>query len=274
MTPITRKSLLYKTAVEYGDYTINHIEGCAHGCRYPCYAMNMAKRFGRIKTYSDWCRPKLVVNALDLLKEELPQLKHKIKSVHLCFMSDPFMKGFPEVQRLTMKIIKLLNDNGIMVTTLTKAKYPLNLLDFAPDSRNEFGITLVSLDSNYKKRFEPFADKGFIRVRSLEKLHRAGARTWVSMEPYPTPNIISQEIGELLENIAFVDRIVFGRLNYNTFSTSYLNHRGFYNELAIQVMEFCQKNGIECHIKKGTLTGFSNRFPAEIHSLKPRCATV
>lgn len=30
--------MLYKTGVEYGDYTMNHVQGCAHGCLYPCYA--------------------------------------------------------------------------------------------------------------------------------------------------------------------------------------------------------------------------------------------
>ena len=30
---ITRKSLLYKTGVEYGGHTINHVGGCAHGER-------------------------------------------------------------------------------------------------------------------------------------------------------------------------------------------------------------------------------------------------
>ena len=32
---ITRKSLLYKTGVEYGNWTINHVEGCMHGCKFP-----------------------------------------------------------------------------------------------------------------------------------------------------------------------------------------------------------------------------------------------
>ena len=41
---IQRRSLLYRTGVEYGDYTINHVLGCAHGCRYPCYAMQLSKR--------------------------------------------------------------------------------------------------------------------------------------------------------------------------------------------------------------------------------------
>ena len=64
MKTIKRKSMLYKTGVEYGDYTLNHVQGCAHGCKYPCYAMQMAKRFGKVKTYEDWCEPKLVENTL------------------------------------------------------------------------------------------------------------------------------------------------------------------------------------------------------------------
>ena len=63
--------MLYKTGVEYGDYTINHVQGCAHGCKFPCYAMMMAKRFGKAKTYEEWCEPKLVSNALEILDEEI-----------------------------------------------------------------------------------------------------------------------------------------------------------------------------------------------------------
>ena len=29
---IQRKTLIYKTEVEYGDYTMNHVLGCSHGC--------------------------------------------------------------------------------------------------------------------------------------------------------------------------------------------------------------------------------------------------
>jgi DNA repair photolyase len=27
-----RKSMLYKTAEEYGNYTMNHVLGCSYGC--------------------------------------------------------------------------------------------------------------------------------------------------------------------------------------------------------------------------------------------------
>ena len=51
MKTIKRKTMLYQTGVEYGDYTMNHVQGCAHGCKYPCYAFLMKKRFGQIKDY-------------------------------------------------------------------------------------------------------------------------------------------------------------------------------------------------------------------------------
>ena len=88
---IQRKTLIYKTEVEYGDYTMNHVLGCSHGCHYPCYAFLQKKRFGDVKSYEDWCEPAIVENTLDLLKEELPRYKDKIQMLHLCFTTDPFM---------------------------------------------------------------------------------------------------------------------------------------------------------------------------------------
>ena len=46
---ISRKTLIYKTDVEYGDYTMNHVLGCSHGCKYPCYAYLQKKRFGNVQ---------------------------------------------------------------------------------------------------------------------------------------------------------------------------------------------------------------------------------
>lgn len=75
MKTITRKRMLYKSKVEYmsgeGEYTMNHVLGCSHGCKYPCYAYLTAKRFGQVEGYEDWCEPKLVANTLELLKREL-----------------------------------------------------------------------------------------------------------------------------------------------------------------------------------------------------------
>ena len=192
MRKITRQTLLYKTGVEYGDYTVNHVQGCAHGCKYPCYAMMMAKRFGKVKTYEDWCEPILVTNALELLDKEIPRLRGKIQSVQLCFSTDPFMLGYPEVSELSLAIIKKLNTAGIKCTTLTKGLLPSELVGYSKE--NEYGITLVSLDEEFRKRMEPNTALYADRIQALRVLHDAGCKTWVSIEPYPTPNIIEQDL--------------------------------------------------------------------------------
>lgn len=47
------------------------------------------------------------------------------------------------------------------------------------------------------------------RIKSLEYIHRKGFKTWVSMEPYPTPNIIEQDLIKILESVSFVDKNCF-----------------------------------------------------------------
>ena len=252
MQYIERKSMLYKTGVEYGDYTMNHVQGCSHGCKYPCYAFLMAKRFGRVHTYEEWCDPILVSNTLELLDKEIPRLKSKIQSVQLCFTTDPFMYGYPEITEISMAAIRKLNAAGIKCTALTKGLLPMELSEMSPE--NEYGITLVSLDEEYRQRMEPGAAPYKERLDALKSLHDAGCKTWVSIEPYPTPNLIEQPLQELLSAVSFTDRIIFGRTNYNKDVSSYRCHREFYNKCANEVIHFCGEHQITFHIKDGTIT--------------------
>ncbi len=250
MKTIKRQSMLYKTGVEYGDYTLNHVQGCAHGCKYPCYAMQMAKRFGKVKTYEDWCEPKLAENALEILDKEIPKLREKINSVHLCFTTDPFMVGYPEVSQMSIEIIKKLNAFDIKCSTLTKGVSPIELSQLS--KKNEYGITLVSLDEDFREKFEPNTTHFDERIAALRNLHDAGCYTWVSIEPYPSPNIIEQNLEDILEAVGFVDKIIFGRMHYNKLVTEYKRNKEFFNRCANIVIEFCSKNNISYHIKKGT----------------------
>ncbi len=265
---ISRKSLLYKTKVEYGDWTVNHVVGCRHGCKFPCYAMMMAKRFGWVRDYDDWRNPKIVANALELLDKEIPKYKSQIDFVHLCFMTDPFMYDLerkqliPEVVEMTLKIIERLNKEGIKVTTLTKGIYPEEISykkKFLQS--NEYGITLVSLNHSFKEKFEPYSAPYEERINSLRILAQAGLNTWVSMEPYPPPELdkTSGNIDDILEQISFVKKIIFGKLNYNRIAnytnssvSVWKNNEEFYREMAETVKTFCLKNNIKYHIKTGT----------------------
>ncbi|NQU98418.1 radical SAM protein [Candidatus Woesearchaeota archaeon] len=255
MESVKRKSLLYKSGVEYADFCINHVEGCSHGCTFPCYAFNMAKRFGRVKTYHDWLKPKIVENAIEILDKEIPKYKDEIKFVHLCFMTDPFMCGYKEVEHLTLRIIARLNKDNIKCTVLTKGIYPKVLKNIEKfGANNEYGITLVSLDNNYKKKWEPYSAPYEKRIAALKYLHDQGLKTWVSVEPYPPESIQKQNLLEILNKISFVDTIIFGKLNYNVESSMFRNgNEEFYEKCATQVIEFCKKNSINCHIKFGTM---------------------
>ncbi len=252
MKTINRKTMLYKTGVEYGDYTMNHVQGCSHGCKYPCYAYLLAKRFGKVTSYEDWLEPRIVSNTLEILDKEIPRLKDKIKSVQLCFTTDPFMFGYDDIKNLSLAAIQKLNNAGLKCTVLTKGLLPIELANYSKD--NEYGITLISLDERYREEVEPGAASYKGRISALKALHDKGFKTWVSVEPYPTPNLIEQELLKLLETISFTDKIIFGRTNYNKEITSYHNHKAFYNKEAQLVIDFCTKHGILYHIKEGTIT--------------------
>ena len=251
METITRKSMLYKTGVEYGDYTMNHVLGCSHGCLYPCYAQMMAKRFGTVRTYEDWCQPKLVSNTLELLDNEIPKLRDKISSVQLCFTTDPFMVSYDEVSKMSIEAIRRLNAAGIPCTVLTKGILPIELSELSHE--NSYGISLVSLDEDFRRRFEPNTATYAERLASLRALHDAGCQTWVSIEPYPTPNFIEQNLYTILKAIRFTDKVIFGRMHYNKEVSNYRNYKAFYNEHAQIVIAYCTEHGMKYHIKQGTI---------------------
>lgn len=252
MKEITRKTMLCKTGVEYGDYTMNHVLGCSHGCLYPCYAFLMAKRFGKLKDYTEWIYPRIVSNTLEILDKEIPRLRSKIKSVQLCFTTDPFMCGYDEIKIMSLAAIKKLNAADIKCTVLTKGLLPIELAKLSLE--NEYGITLVSLNERYRQEYEPGAASYEARISALKDLHQSGCKTWVSVEPYPTPNITEQDIHQLLKAVKFTDKIIFGRTNYSRKITAYKDHKPFYNRQAKMLINFCEANGMSYYIKSGTIT--------------------
>lgn len=249
---IERKSMLYVTGVEYGDYTMNHVLGCAHGCKYPCYAFMLKRRFGQVSSYEDWLKPYLVSNTLEILDREIPRLKAKITSVQLCFTTDPFMYGYEEIEAMSLAAIKKLNDAGVKCTVLSKGILPIELSVCSKE--NEYGITLVSLDEDYRANMEPGAAPYSARLAALKALHEKGCKTWISIEPYPTPNLIEQSLEVILEAVSFTNKIIFGRTNYSKEITAFKGHREFYNEQGKRVIWFCKNKNIEYHIKEGTIT--------------------
>jgi DNA repair photolyase len=237
MEQIIRKSLLYRSGL--GFWCINHVQGCSHGCGYPCYAWMMAHSRGRAGSYADWCRPAIVANAEELLAKELKRMRNRPDSIHLCLTTDPFMHGFPEVTALTLRLIELINSFGISCSTLTKGIMPVELADTTRFSEtNTYGISLVSLNEAFRKKWEPGAAPYAGRIGALRELHDLGCTTLVHMEPYPTPNIIEQDLRELLDTVDFADEIWLGSWNYNNLARQYPLYKEFYEEQSAILSRF------------------------------------
>ena len=72
------------------------------------------------------------------------------------------------------------------------------------------------------------------------------------MEPYPTPNLVKQDLNKILNEIKFVNKIVFGKLNYSVKSSQFKGNAEFYEDCANTIKNFCKKEDIQYHIKYGT----------------------
>jgi DNA repair photolyase len=247
METVRRKSLLYRSGL--GFWCVNHAQGCAHGCKYPCYAFLVARHYGRAKDEADWRRPRLVENAIALLERELSRKRDRIDVVHLCLTTDPFMVGYPEVTALSLAIIECLNAHDVRASVLTKGVLPPELADARFDRGNTLGMSLVSLDEGFRQRFEPGAAPYRERIAGLARLHAAGCHTLVHIEPYPTPNIVRQEIGPLLEAVAFVDELFFGGWNYSPLAGASPQRDSFYREQARTVRAFCHQHRIRATVE-------------------------
>ena len=244
METIDRKSLLYKSGL--GLYCINHVQGCSHGCRCPCYAYMMAKSYGKTIGYADWCQPKLVANAEALLAKELTHKKMKPSTIHLCLSTDPFMTGYDEIIDMSLRLIALINSFDIACSVLTKGSFPSALADTSRFStENCYTISLISLNEDFRIKWEPGATSYAERIAALKYLHEHGLKTQVHMEPYPTPNLIRQDLSLILDEIGFVDHIFFGGWNYNNLVKEFGQYRSFYSEQQNKIRQFCEDRNIQ-----------------------------
>jgi DNA repair photolyase len=131
---------------------------------------------------------------------------------------------------------------------LTKGILPRELAGPAFSNANRYGISIVSLDERFRKRWEPGASPYAERIDALRFLHDKGFSTYAHIEPYPTPNIMEQDFNALLNALLFVDSIYFSGWNYNSVAGKYPDRTAFYAGLARELKTFCRKHKIDCEM--------------------------
>lgn len=201
--------------------------GCLNKCSY-CYIPYIKK--GDVRFPKD--------EPVELINKQLNNLKPQ--GVFFSFTTDPYLKGnIPKTERAILK----LTEKKIKVATLSK----LGFSGFFDDVRN--GMTIVSDSDEFSKKFEPNALPVTERIKYLRDIAEQGDYTWVSLEPFPTPNIFKQDLTKLLSEIDFVDFIIFGKWNYDARA----NDKLFYKESVDKFNKYCSEVGIRHFVKSDTL---------------------
>jgi DNA repair photolyase len=236
---ICAKSILSKSRVF--DYTVNPYVGCEHGCTY-CYARFMKKFTGHKEAWGKFVDVK--VNAISLLKNEIKN--KKVGRVWISGVCDPYQPLEKEYE-LTKGCLEVLLRYGWPVTIQTKS--PLVLRDM--ESLTEFdeievGLTITTADENIRKIFEPKSPPVKQRIKTLEKLHSEGVKTFAMIAPLlpKTEGLVAQLSGR-------VEYVLIDKMNYHyadwvyrRYKLEYAANDNFFTRKKLELANAFEKEGI------------------------------
>nr|WP_320037159.1 radical SAM protein [uncultured Bacteroides sp.] len=170
-------------AGEYSYWACNFYVGCSNGCTY-CY---LRKGIGKAVLGGDHPTLKKCFkdekDALQIFKKELLANIDELRKhgIFFTFTSDPML---PETISLTFDAIDICLKHNIPVKVLTKQSDWWNMwysrANIFVDKQHlvAFGFTLTGHDE-----LEPNASTNMKRLSAMAKLHKAGFKTWASIEP-------------------------------------------------------------------------------------------
>lgn len=184
---IQAKSILSKTGLPDCDWVINPYIGCRFGCKY-CYAAFVGRFHHPDDQWGSYVDVK--INAPDLLRTELTRkLKDKKrKDIGIIFMSsvtDPY-QGLEAKYKITRKCLQVFVDFKYEgeIGILTKSSLVVRDIDVFKQLKNiEVGLTVTSTGDPISKYLETYASPHEDRIEALEKLHKAGIKTYAFVGP-------------------------------------------------------------------------------------------
>jgi DNA repair photolyase len=204
---IEAKSILTNCKIPGIDFTINPYIGCRFGCTY-CYASFMGRFID--KKNSDWGNfvyPK--INAGQLLSQELARKcknKGKGKEIFISSVTDPY-QGLEAKYQLTRSCLKELvkfDFQGI-VSILTKSQLVTRDIDLLKKLKAVVGLTVTSTDDKVSRYFEKYAPNVTDRYKALEKLNKAGVKTYAFLGPLLPHYVANQkEVEKIFKKLSQV----------------------------------------------------------------------
>jgi DNA repair photolyase len=158
-------------------YTMNLYRGCQHQCIYcdsrsECY---------QIENFADVI---VKVNAIDLLKKELPRKRVK-GTIGTGSMSDPYLP-LEATRRLTAQALEVIAEYEFPLHALTKSDLVLRDLDTLRAISKVYAaisFTITTADDELGKKIEPGAPLVSRRFAAMAQLAEAGLLTGVLLMP-------------------------------------------------------------------------------------------
>lgn len=158
-------------------YTMNLYRGCQHQCIYcdsrsECY---------RIDNFADI---QVKVNALDLLRQELPRKRTK-GTIGTGSMNDPYMP-IEAARNLTGRALEIIAQHQFPVHIITKSDLvlrDLTTLQTISEVYAAASFTITTADDELGKRLEPGAPQVSARFAAMQALAAHGLLTGVTLMP-------------------------------------------------------------------------------------------
>jgi DNA repair photolyase len=143
---IRTERVLSPTQINIADYVINPYRGCLFGCKY-CYSSVNKNTLGR--EWGSFLDVK--INAPEILRKELASIRPRrvlLGSTTECFQ-------YSELKyNITKKILRVLNENGVPYTILTRSDVVEKYLDIIRENNeNKIYFTLGSNNKLFKEVF-------------------------------------------------------------------------------------------------------------------------
>ncbi|MBD7912393.1 radical SAM protein [Clostridium cibarium] len=209
------KQVNTKSKLPDSDYVINPYVGCPHGCIY-CYAEFMKRFTGHGDEWGSFLDIKCCGKKINLK----PMTN---KTILLSSVTDAY-NVYEGKYKVTRGILEQLVDVDARVEILTKSSLVLRDIDLFKKFKDiHIGISLNTLDDEFRRKIEPRASSVEQRVKAIKKLKEEKIKTYLFMSP------MFPEITNYSEIIDFIGDDV----DYYCFEN--LNLRGKYKK---RVLDF------------------------------------
>lgn len=213
---IKARSLLNKSKIF--DYCLNPYLGCETGCRY-CYARLFIPRYtGHSEPWGEFVDVK--INAVEILQVQLRRARRGV--VWISSVCDPY-QPLEARYGLTRRLLEVLLAFNFPINIQTKNILVLRDLDLLTRFEEiEVGFTITTENESVARLFEPKASPIKQRIEALEKLKKAGLKTFAFLGPLlpgDPERLVSQLEGK-------VDQVFIDRMNYLSAIISFYRRHG------------------------------------------------